>query len=73
MVTGLLSLTLGGWALLELSLRVREGVQSKGGTARDRATRILIAAAIGTAIVLAMVTAKAAPSPRISGPTEPPG
>src|SRR5256885_9896488 len=61
-------MTLGGWALLELSLRVREGVQSKGGTARDRATRILIAAAIGTAIVLAMVTAKAAPSLRMPGP-----
>jgi protein-S-isoprenylcysteine O-methyltransferase Ste14 len=64
----LLSLTLGGWALFELSLRVRERVESKGATARDRATRILIAAAIGSAIVLASAAAKVAPSLRIPGP-----
>ena len=64
----LLSLTLAGWALFELSLRVRESVQSRGGTGQDRATRILIAAAIGGAITLAVVTAKAVPSLRIPGP-----
>lgn len=64
----LLSLTLAGWALFELSLRVRESVQSKGGTGQDRATRILIAAAIGGAIALSLVTAKAVPSLRIPGP-----
>jgi protein-S-isoprenylcysteine O-methyltransferase Ste14 len=63
-----LSLTLGGWALFELSLRVRERVQSRGGTARDHATRILIAAALGGAIVLAGVAPKVAPSLRIPGP-----
>ena len=62
------SLTLAGWALFELSLRVRERVQSRGGTGQDRATRILIAAAIGGAITLAVVTAKAVPSLRIPGP-----
>jgi protein-S-isoprenylcysteine O-methyltransferase Ste14 len=62
------SLTLGGWALFELSLRIRERVQSKGGTARDRATRILIAAALGSAIVLASAAPKLAPSLRIPGP-----
>jgi protein-S-isoprenylcysteine O-methyltransferase Ste14 len=64
----LLSLTLGGWGLLELSLRVRERVQSRGGTAHDRATRILIAAALGSAIALASVAAKVAPSLRMPGP-----
>jgi protein-S-isoprenylcysteine O-methyltransferase Ste14 len=64
----LLSLTLAAWALFELSLRVRESVQSRGGTAQDRATRILIAAAIGGAIAGATLTAKAAPSLRIPGP-----
>jgi protein-S-isoprenylcysteine O-methyltransferase Ste14 len=64
----LLDLTLGGWAVFELSLRVRESVQSRGGTGQDRATRILIAAAIGGAIVLAMLTANAASSLRIPGP-----
>ena len=64
----LVSLTLGGWGLLELSLRVRERVQSRGGTAHDRATRILIAAALGSAIALASVAAKVAPSLRMPGP-----
>ncbi len=61
-------LTLAGWALFELGLRVRESVQSKGGTGQDRATRILIAAAIGAAIVVAMLTANRASSLRIPGP-----
>jgi protein-S-isoprenylcysteine O-methyltransferase Ste14 len=58
-----LHLTLAGWALLELGLRVRERLQGRGGAARDRATRVLIAAALGVALALAAVTA----SPRIGG------
>ena len=64
----LLNLTLVGWALLELSLRVREGLQSRGRTDHDRATRILIAVAIGSAIALGTWSARAAPSLRIPGP-----
>ena len=64
----LLDLTLAGWAVFELGLRVRESVQSKGGTGQDRATRILIAAAIGGAIVVAMLTANRASSLRIPVP-----
>jgi protein-S-isoprenylcysteine O-methyltransferase Ste14 len=64
----LLDVTLAGWAAFELGLRVRETVQSKGGTAEDRATRILIAAAIGAAIVVALLTANRASSLRIPGP-----
>jgi protein-S-isoprenylcysteine O-methyltransferase Ste14 len=63
-----LDLTLAGWAAFELGLRVRERVQSKGGTAQDRATRILIAAALGGAIVLALLTQSRASSLRIPGP-----
>lgn len=48
----LVDLTLAGWAVFELGLRVRERVQSKGGTGQDCATRILIAAALGGAIVV---------------------
>jgi protein-S-isoprenylcysteine O-methyltransferase Ste14 len=33
-----LHLTLAGWALLELGLRVRERLQGRGGAARDRTT-----------------------------------
>ena len=33
-----LQLTLAGWALLEIALRVRERLQGRGGAARDRAT-----------------------------------
>jgi protein-S-isoprenylcysteine O-methyltransferase Ste14 len=62
-----LQLTLAGWAVLELSLRVRERLQGKGGVARDRATRALIAVTLGTAIAVAAVTASRATGPRIAG------
>ena len=52
-----LHVTLAGWAVLELSLRVRERLQGRGGATRDRATRALIAVALGAAITLAAVTA----------------
>ena len=64
----LLDLTLAGWAVFELGLRVRESVQSKGATGQDRATRLLIAAAIGGAIVLTALTANRASSLRMPGP-----
>jgi protein-S-isoprenylcysteine O-methyltransferase Ste14 len=64
----LLSLTLACWVLLELSLRVRERVHSRGGTAQDRSTRILIAAALGSAIAIASFAAKVAPSLAMPGP-----
>jgi protein-S-isoprenylcysteine O-methyltransferase Ste14 len=64
----LLDVTLAGWAAFELGLRVRETVQSRGGTAQDRATRILIAVAIGGATVVALLTANRASSLRIPGP-----
>jgi protein-S-isoprenylcysteine O-methyltransferase Ste14 len=69
----LLDLTLAGWAAFELGLRVRESVQSRGGTGQDRATRVLIAAAIGGAIVVALLTANRAASLRIPGPHRPAG
>jgi protein-S-isoprenylcysteine O-methyltransferase Ste14 len=69
----LLDLTLAGWAVFELGLRVRESTQSKGATGQDRATRMLIAAAIGGAIVLAVLTANRVSSLRIPGPHRPAG
>ena len=48
-------LTLAGWAVLELGLRVRERIQGKGGSARDRSTRALIAVSVGAAIALGRV------------------
>lgn len=63
-----LQLTLAGWAVLELGLRVRERLQGRGGAARDRATRVLIAVTLGTAIALAAVTASQATALRIAGP-----
>ena len=44
-----LQLTLAGWAVLELGLRVRERAQGRGGAAADRATRVLIAVTLATA------------------------
>jgi protein-S-isoprenylcysteine O-methyltransferase Ste14 len=63
-----LQLTLAGWAVLELGLRVRERLQGRGGAARDRATRVLIAVTLGIAVAVAAVTASRATAPRIAGP-----
>jgi protein-S-isoprenylcysteine O-methyltransferase Ste14 len=52
-----LRVTLAGWALLELGLRVRERRQGKGSAARDRATRALVAVSLGAAIAPAALTA----------------
>jgi protein-S-isoprenylcysteine O-methyltransferase Ste14 len=62
-----LQLTLAGWALFELGLRVRERLGGRGGAARDRGTRALIAITIATAIVLAVVTRSRSTGPRIAG------
>jgi len=58
-------LTLACWALLELSVRVREAVQRKGSRDRDRGTRALIAITLGAAIGLAAAAASVAPSLRM--------
>ena len=61
-------LTLAGWAVLELALRVRERLQGRGSAARDCATRALIAITLGTTIALAAVIASRATAPPIAGP-----
>lgn len=57
-------LTLGAWALVEVGVRIREGVQGKGRAARDRGTRVLIAIALAAAIVVALGARSAAPELR---------
>jgi protein-S-isoprenylcysteine O-methyltransferase Ste14 len=47
-------LTLAAWALLEVAVRVREGIQGKGARDRDRGTRVAIALALGAAIGVAI-------------------
>jgi protein-S-isoprenylcysteine O-methyltransferase Ste14 len=61
-----LQVTLAACAVLELGVRVREGLQGRGGAARDRGTRVLIAVTLGAAIALAAVSASR--TPRIAGP-----
>ena len=63
-MSALANLTLVAWALLELSVRVREGVQGKGSRKRDRGTRVLIAITLGAAIGVAAAAASLAPSLR---------
>ena len=63
-----LQLTLAGWAMLELGLRVRERVQGRGSAARDRGTRALIAVTLGIAVGVAAVTASRATAPPIASP-----
>lgn len=58
-----LQLTLAGWAALELAIRIRERVQGRGGASRDRATRVLIAVSIGTAIALGALIASRSTTP----------
>jgi protein-S-isoprenylcysteine O-methyltransferase Ste14 len=58
-------LTLAAWALLEVSVRVRERIQGQGGHARDRFTRVLIALSLAAAIALALFLRQRAPALRV--------
>jgi protein-S-isoprenylcysteine O-methyltransferase Ste14 len=53
--------TLACWAVLELSLRVRETARGKGRRSHDRGTRVLIAISIGVTIAVAVATGSQAP------------
>jgi protein-S-isoprenylcysteine O-methyltransferase Ste14 len=61
-------LTLAAWALVEVGVRVREGVQGKGRAARDRGTRVLIALTLGAAIGAALAAPSVAPELRMPAP-----
>jgi protein-S-isoprenylcysteine O-methyltransferase Ste14 len=63
-----LQLTIAGWVLFELGLRVRERLQGRGGAARDRGTRVLIAVTLGTAIAFAGVIGSRSTQAEIAGP-----
>jgi protein-S-isoprenylcysteine O-methyltransferase Ste14 len=51
MIAPMVTATLAVWAALELALRVTEALRRQGGTASDRGTRVVIALALGVAIV----------------------
>ena len=61
-----LQLTLAGWAVFELGVRVRERLGGRGSAARDRGTRALIAITLGAAIALAVVIGSRSTGPRIA-------
>jgi protein-S-isoprenylcysteine O-methyltransferase Ste14 len=65
--------TLLVWGGLELALRVREGVQGRGGRARDRGTRVLISVAIGVAIAASALAASRAPGLTLPAAVRPVG
>jgi protein-S-isoprenylcysteine O-methyltransferase Ste14 len=50
----LFSLTLAGWILLEVGVRMWESAQGRGHTGRDRFTRILIGVSIGVTVGVAV-------------------
>jgi hypothetical protein len=52
------------WALVEVGVRAREGVEGKGRPDRDRGTRVLIAVTLGATIVAALGARSVAPTPR---------
>lgn len=60
--SGAFAVTLGAWAVLEVSLRAREAVQGRGRTRHDHLTRVRIAASIGAAIGLGVLTSMQVPS-----------
>jgi protein-S-isoprenylcysteine O-methyltransferase Ste14 len=64
-VSPVTNLTLAAWALVEVGVRVRERVQGKGRADRDRGTRVLIAIALGAAIVAALGARSVAPELRM--------
>src|SRR4029434_8557850 len=64
-VSAVTDLTLAAWALVEVGVRVREGVQGKGRADRDRGTRVLIALTLGAAIVAALGARSVAPELRM--------
>jgi protein-S-isoprenylcysteine O-methyltransferase Ste14 len=66
-VSQLADLTLAAWALLEVAVRAREGIQGKGGRDRDRGTRVAIALTLGAAVGTA-ITARSLQSLRTSLP-----
>jgi protein-S-isoprenylcysteine O-methyltransferase Ste14 len=61
-------LTVAAWALVEVGVRVREGVQGKGRAGRDRGTRVLIAVTLGAAIAAALAARSLAPELRMPAP-----
>jgi protein-S-isoprenylcysteine O-methyltransferase Ste14 len=61
-------LTLAAWALVEVGVRVSEGVQGKGRTGRDRGTRVLIAVTLGAAILAAFAARSVASELRMPAP-----
>jgi protein-S-isoprenylcysteine O-methyltransferase Ste14 len=63
-----LSVTLAGWIVLELSLRVRERVHGRGGSGHDCFTRVLIGVSIGATVALAAVSASHLQSLRMPWP-----
>jgi protein-S-isoprenylcysteine O-methyltransferase Ste14 len=67
-VSPLTDLTLAAWALVEVGVRVREGVQGKGRPDRDRATRVLIATTLAAAIFAAYGARSVAPTLRMPEP-----
>jgi protein-S-isoprenylcysteine O-methyltransferase Ste14 len=67
-VSAVTDLTLAAWALVEVGVRVREGVQGKGRADRDRGTRVLIALTLGGAIVAALGARSVAPELRMPAP-----
>ena len=64
-VSGLVDLTLAAWVLLEVAVRVREGIEGQGCRDRDRATRVWIALALGAAIALALTARSQVASMRL--------
>jgi protein-S-isoprenylcysteine O-methyltransferase Ste14 len=67
-VSPVTNLTLAAWALVEVVVRVREGVQGRGRADRDRGTRVLIAMTLGAAIVTALGARAVAPDLRMPAP-----
>jgi len=66
-MTTLTYITLAGWVVLELTLRVGETARGKGRRSHDRGTRALIAISLGAAIAIAATTGADEPAWQAAG------
>jgi protein-S-isoprenylcysteine O-methyltransferase Ste14 len=60
-MTVVTNVTLAGWVVLEVFLRVQESVRGKGRRTHDRGTRVLVAGSIGVAIGVAAAAGSSTP------------
>jgi protein-S-isoprenylcysteine O-methyltransferase Ste14 len=66
-VSAVTQITVAAWVLLELCVRIAEGIRGKGRGERDRATRVWISLSVAAAIAVALAARSTLQPLRIAG------